>query len=246
MGFFKNLGDELGTSTGKGFAAIVSTLWKLLCSFASWLFRWEHKAGEHELHTNSFRLAAVSLILALLFVPGLVTCTFNPLKILNVNGSTSVRLNVALHKQEIPYFPRKERFAINHDQNVQYYDDFGGRKLYTFHRNSNGKPHAIKIEGRSCAVVPAGEEINFLSVFPPVYVANMKDNVTYTKKEQYITLADRVMFLINPSKGSMSSDTWIHISDHWGEVNPDTFFLHAEALDKKDIDEDTAGGLVCF
>lgn len=247
MSFFKNLGDELGSATGKGVATLISGIWKAFWAFCSWLFRWQHKTGEHEIRTNSFRIAVVSLIVAFIFVPGLVTCTFSPSKILSFSDQKNVRLSVALHKQEIPYFPKKERFAINYEQNVQYYDDFEGRRLYTYHRDSNGKPHAVKMEGNSSAVVPAGEKIRFVSKIPPMYVANMEDKVYYIKRSQYVTTLDKIFLLFKTlPAGFTNSDTWQFVSDNWEQVDFDSYPIESKALDKKDIDPDTAGGLVSF
>jgi hypothetical protein len=78
MSFFKNLRAELGTGAGKGFNAVITSIWEIFSMFCGWLFRWQYREGEHPLHTNSFRIAVWSFILALIFMPGLVRCSFTP------------------------------------------------------------------------------------------------------------------------------------------------------------------------
>lgn len=79
MSFFKNFRAELGTGAGKGFNAVIASLWKILCMFCGWLFTWQHRKGEPSLHTNSFRIAVWSLIIALFTVPGLVRVSSTPI-----------------------------------------------------------------------------------------------------------------------------------------------------------------------
>ena len=68
MSFFKNLGSELGTGTGRGIVGVVSGVWKAISAFLGWLFTWQHHNNEQPVQTNSLRIAVISVLLAFIFV----------------------------------------------------------------------------------------------------------------------------------------------------------------------------------
>lgn len=252
MSFFKNLGAELGTGTGKGVNAIFISFWKIICFYASYLFKIEHKDGEHILHTNSFRIANWSLLLALIFTPGLVTCSFKPSEILStINKPNTVAIKVALNIQPIPFFPTNERFNIDHNQKIQHYTDINGIRFFAYHRRSGEKFPIITVKEHLCAIVPAGEKIAFDTHLFPVYVVNMKDIVIYDEKMNSISFFKRytaVFYFLFGSldKINQTSNTWEYLYNHWESVDTKNNYIFGEALDSKDILDNIAGGIVCF
>ncbi len=253
MGFFKNLGDELGTGAGKGFNAFITVCWKIFCAFCSWLFKWQHKSNEHELHTNSLRIAIGSLILAFIFIPGLVTCSFSPKDLVNNKivspGGVYIKPNISIRSPS--FFPKNESFEIDYEQDVQHYREFDGMRLFSYHHRNNRSFPVIHIESDSCTVVPAGKMIGFQTNRPPVYAANMKDIVYYAEKIEYINFFKRntvfLYALVDELKNfTRTSNSWKYVTTHWIEVDTSRYNIVAEALDKKDIPDNVAGGLVCF
>lgn len=78
MSFFKNLGDELGTGSGKGIVALITALWKIFCLFIIWLVSWQHQEGMSDWKRNSLRIAVGSFLIACLTVPGLTRFNLSP------------------------------------------------------------------------------------------------------------------------------------------------------------------------
>ena len=253
MSFFKNLGEELGTGAGKGINTFFATCWKILCVFCSWLFKWEHKSNEGEFKTNSFRIATGSLILAVIFVPGLVTCSFKIPKIEDPSQESikTVSLKVSLSKKSIPYFPKNNRFEINHEQGVQRYDDLGGIPFFSYHERNDGKRPVIRVDRKLCAVVPAGKEISFITNRPPVYVANMENELHYATKVEFLSFFKKntaaLFYLIGGRNAVVHTvDDWEYVFDNWGKVDSENYSIASVALPKKEILDNVAGGLVCF
>lgn len=252
MSFFNNLGNELGTGIGKGTNTIFTSLWKTFCLFVSWLFSWKHKDGEHELHTNSFRLAIGSLILAGFFVPGLVTCSFNPQKTIDKynpfqENKGAVAVVIQLDDGAEHTFPVASFFVEAGDNRTLNYSNVGDTHYIHYPKTVKGETAFIDVRTRLCALVPAGKIIFFKTKYRPVYVVNMKNEVFYTKKDEFLTIPEKIYTLIFKEKTYRTVTNWQYLNVNWFTVETDNHLIYAEALGQKVIvDNNAAGGLVCF
>ncbi|MCF7843703.1 hypothetical protein K9M47_02290 [Candidatus Gracilibacteria bacterium] len=253
MSFFKNLGDELGTATGKGISVFISAFWKVTCVYLSYLCKIERVPGEHIMHTNSFRIANWSLIIAILFVPGLVTCSFRPADIVNnkILNPGGVYLKINLSDRPPSFFPNSESFRIDNAENIQHYRNFDNMRLFSYHQRQSENFPTIIVDGKLCAVVPAGRKIGFKSLSPPVYAANMKNEVVYFIKMSELSFLRKqtalYYYLMDYMDGlQRTSNPWKDMVNEWSKVETGGHKIIATALDKKDIPDGVLGGMVCF
>ncbi len=107
----------------------------------------------------------------------------------------------------------------------------------------------LKVSDSFCAIVPAGKKIAFRSHYPPLYVANMENSVSYTKDSRTMTIQDKVETLFFdwkiPALGLFTiNTTWTKMYAQWGSVDKYEGF-DAQALPWHQI-SGAGGGLVCF
>lgn len=233
MSFFSKLGDELGGGIGRGINSLVS-----------WIFRWEKKSGEHQLHTNTARIALWSICLALFFVPGLVTCSFT--KTDNSQTPSTVRFYVQLGENVLYAFPSNEHFKVITKEGASRYTIFGDYALYSYKE----QPTIVTAIQKTCVMVPAGKEIRISSLTAPVFVVNMEGSVNYFKRQAELNFFQKIYtFFLNIFLGIESyptSNSWKHLREHWSEVDFKNFSIRSKALSKKNIIDNVDGGFVCF
>ncbi len=252
MGFFRNLGDELGTGAGKGINALIQTIWKVICVFGAWLCRWHHEKGEHPLHTNSFRIAVWSFIVAIIFVPGLVTCSFPTPKVFTVNNedATSATVLVQLQNGPLPSLPPKE-FFVPSTESAWIYEEIEGIKYFMY--KDDGKGYALKkVNEHFCVTVPAGREIHFLGEYRPRHAVNMVKKVRYVKKSEYSSPVWKTYLLFlalthQSKEPYRKEESWKTLHNEWETVDTSYVFT-ATALPSSEIPDsnNVTGGLVCF
>lgn len=234
MSFFGKLGDELGEGIGRGSNKIVS-----------WFFTWERKPEEHPLHTNTARIALWSLSLALLFVPGLVTCSFN-----KKEKASTVTVYVQLKEEKgFSTFPSNEYFRSTTKEGSDRYIHHEDYFLYLYKENNDGKIPIVTAIKKMCVIVPEGREIKIFALDPPVYVINMEDNVTYLKQYEALNFFQKInatiLSFFLKTKSYQTSNRWEYLASHWSETDH-IFNLYSKALSRKKLGSDVGGGFVCF
>ena len=253
MSFFKNLGSELGTGTGRGIVGVVSGVCKAISAFLGWLFTWQHHNNEQPVQTNSLRIAVISVLLAFIFVPGLIRCSPGTSTSQNSFTSTSsansegkVKVVVNLEKTSMSVFPDKDKFAIQKETDILYYKYIEGKKLYLYHARVDGKPPFIKLGVDTCAAIPAGYKVILISLSPPMFAINMENTVQYVKRNDFLTLGEKIEHFLRLKEELVFMNSWKFVSDNWNAVDYDKYAIVAKALDQSQIDPETGGGVVCF
>lgn len=261
MSFFKNLGSELGTGTGKGINTLVSKLWKLLEGFLSWLFTPEYKSNEGWMKTNSLRIACWSIILSVIFVPGLVTCS-NSNNSESTNSKASekddngkVSVSIQLRKGPESIIPNTEMFTPILDHNSRVYTMVEGKKYYHFMEIKNlGEVSTALVDEPACVIVPAGREIKILVKHPPVFVVNMQNEVEmHVKREKTPYIIQLYLFIkeygTKDHYTSSKKEPWLYLYNNWADLEglPEGYFvIKGRALLNNQIKDNIKGGLVCF
>ncbi len=245
MSFFKNLGDELGTGLGKG-----------INSFFSWICRWEKVEGEHQLRTNSFRIAVISFILSVTFVPGLVTCSFKPKETLGAyissnNEKKYITITVQLGNNEGYIFPSADRFIPKGDHETILYYFYEDRPIdipyFYYQKRNDAKIPLLYVKNNLCSLVPYGKEILLKTEMVPTYVANMKNTVLYVKKKETLTWFEKIEMFTRGQDIFLKEVTWTTLINTWSNVDAKKYSILAQALDVHELVEKKAGGgLVCF
>jgi hypothetical protein len=105
-----------------------------------------------------------------------------------------------------------------------------------------GETARVIVEKPLCSLVPKGEEVFYWTTLPPTHASNMEDRVKYMRKKYWFALGD--MFedvLLEPA-----SATWVHIHEHWSEVESRSHPIFVKSMEKRELPEDEGGGIVCF
>lgn len=148
-------------------------------------------------------------------------------------------------------FPELSMFEEQGDTTTTKYMDIGEDRFILYPKRTGANLARITVETRLCALVPVGKKIVFETKYKPVRAENMKREVRYIKRPEFVTVFQKIRaFLfsdLNTSKGYILYDSWQYINTNWHTVENDNYTLTAEALDRGDIaDTNVGGGLVCF
>lgn len=260
MSFFKNLRAELGTAAGKGLAnlagAILTKLWEAIV----WLFKWQHRGSEPEPKTNSFRMAAWSIILAIIFMPGLVTCSnTNNQSQNNYSGnntnSGATRVTVQLREGEEPIIPLDEDFRTLPYGVPRQYVVIENKKYYKYNeaRNADDYPSVV-IDEISCQIVPAGRELKIYTTRRPLNAVNMELILQRAVRPETASHISRLSLLLNEFTSGeplllVEKHGWKQTFDSWRDTYPlngNLGIIKVKAQSKENNPSGTPGGLVCF
>ncbi len=247
MGFFSTLSDELGKGAGK---ALV------------WMFTWERKGDEPQPRTNSLRIAVWSIILSLIFIPGLATCSFNQNKnSWNKSNSNKQKPTVTTfvslkrNTREV-FFPSENMFVLQPTQNgKQLYDLVGGMKYFFFHEapNSNELSY-VRAEPSSCVIILAGRKLKIYSKTKPLNAINVEDVVVRYIDRSALSFFDRLILFVQET---ISGKTLMHKKEDYWKPTYDTWnnsdfldngyaILIVTGMKRSELPDDAQGGLVCF
>lgn len=225
-----------------------STVYRFFGNVTDWFFSLDSKDPELVYQKLGFRIIIVAVVLGWIG-------NFFPKSQPNIpqnnvirNKETVTGLFSLIREKPIKYFPSNEVFEIDYEQNVLHYRYHDDVKLFSYHKVYGKDFPTISVKEKICAVVPAGMKIAFLSKIPPVYAVNMKSELLYDSKPEYLNFFRRngsIFYLLfgNESKFLETSGTWRGIDEHWERVN---YKIIAQALDKNDIPDGVLGGIVCF
>lgn len=227
-----------------------ATVYRFIGNLTDWFFSIDSKDPELVYQKLGFRIIIVAFVLG--WVGNFFPKNQSGFSLNNSNhNNATFTILVQLEKENpLPFFPENKSFEIDYTQNIQHYRDVGNTKLFAYHQVSGIKFPTIVVQEKLCAVVPAGKKISFISKTPPVYAANMVNEVYYFGKIDHLSFLRRNTIVFYYITGSMDhfqvvSDTWKEISDHWEKVDS-TYHILAEAREKKEIPDGVAGGMVCF
>lgn len=251
MSFFKNLSAELGTATGKGIVGLVKILGVIFWKGVVWLFDWQHKGKEPEPKTNSFRMAAWSIILSVIFMPGLVTCSGTGNQTQVNQDNNKIVVTIQLQKGEDPVIPNDEHFKSLPHSEAYSYIVINNKKYFRYSESDevNTEPATMVTES-SCFIVPAGRALKIYTAYRPLVAINMETTLLRQVKKETVSYISRFFlfireFLSGKSLLAVSEDSWLQTFYFWNDsftTDGNMTAIMVKAKSNKDI----PGGLVCF
>lgn len=249
MSTFKNEDKESGNASKKGLIESLPVGYRIILAPFVWLFTWEHTKNENEVKTNSLRIAVISIIFSIIFVPGLVTCAYKP------SGTTTVYVQLTTDEWK-PTIPSPEHFVPQEPGNIRQYIIIKNKKYFLFQKPEKMETiSSMMIHESSCAIIPAGEELRIYTKIKPKHAINMEDAVEYALKRETLTYYRQFMLFLDEQKRGkdlifIAKQPWKRLAEeHWENILPfDNGYklLTVQALAKSDTPENTPGGLVCF
>lgn len=232
-----------------------ATMHRIASNFIGWFFGF--KKGEEHL---IYRRIGIRIILVAV-VAGFMTNKINDIKntsfIPDILGNGTTTVLVQLNKTNRQYLiPSNEMFTpLPYEKDSQYYTYVDGIKYFRFQRGKGyGILPIIKISDSSCAIVPAGRELDIFTTRRPVYAMNMEVELTRYIDRKYAQSLEQFKVFIKESfsNGRYSiprHHDWVETYDDWEHSefnNGTTAILTVKAKDQEKIPGNTPGGLVCF
>ena len=149
-----------------------------------------------------------------------------------------------------PTMPLPEDFVVQPLGDKQLYIEVENdpRKYFLFHETDNGELHTFFITESSCVVIPPGRAALVSSVYPPLYVVNMKNRAKYALDPEKIRFDKKIFYFLWKKPMRLDETSWKYLYDRWNEVSTEKHGLKVEALPTAELlpSSKKFGGLVCF
>lgn len=230
----------------------VTSLFKMLMvqkvsNVADWYFT-VHKGAKSLLYQ---RVGLRVMIAAIFFATIANIVTWVEKSLASFVSPNNYSVLVQLTGTYTPLAPRRNDFSLRADASGDSFLNSRGELVLLYPDVPDGVTPIIKITSRSCMPIPPGKAVMFDSAIVPQFAGNMKGDVNYYPKEEYISIWGKLRRIVARQKFGDSyvyedSDSWNYIRNHWNEVEKSRIAFRAQALTTKESESDMPGGLVCF